>query len=195
MMRWVRALIMGDMFYLMAYGLIAPIFALFLRDKIPGATLIAVGIAEATFLISLATLRPFVHLSTKSDIRGWRTQSLLWFGSVLVVISPFLLLLARDMLDVCVIQMIFGIGVAFSEPAWSRLMDNSCSLENRQGSEIQQTIGTLTAAGLVAVGGFVAQTQGMDMLLAFLGFTLLAAALIMAAIYRSLGRLVRARNI
>ena len=74
-------------------------------------------------------------------------------------------------------------------------MDNSCDLENRTGSEVQQTLGTLTAAGLVAIGGFVAQTQGMDVLLGFLGITLLAAALLMAVIYRSLGRLVRARNV
>jgi len=195
MLRWMRAILLGDMFYLMAFGLISPIFALFLQDRIPSATVMSVGIAEAAFLISLATLRPFIHLSTRNDSRGWRTQSYLWFGSFLVVLAPFLLLLARDMLDVIVIQMIYGTGVAFAEPAWSRLMDRTCGLDDASKQEPKNAANTLLAAGIAVLGGFIAQYEGMPALLYYLGVTLLGAALLMAILYHQLGRLTPKANV
>jgi len=188
MLRWIRAILLGDMFYLMAFGMISPIFALFLQDRIPGATVMGVGMAEAAFLLSLATLRPFVHLSTRNDGRGWRTQSHLWFGSFLTILAPFLLLLARDMLDVIVIQMIYGTGVAFAEPAWSRLMDRTCGIDDASKQEPKNAANTLLAAGIAVLGGFIAQYEGMPALLYFLGMTLIGAALIMSILYHQLGR-------
>ncbi len=187
MNRWVRTIIQGDMFYLIAFGLLTPIFALFLIDRIPNASLLTVGIAEAIFLMTLAILRPFTQLSSQSDTKGFRTQYLLWFGSVLIVLSPFLYLLSRDMLDIFVIQMIYGIGVAFSEPAWSRLVSQTCSMSATKYNEPYLATGTLVAAGLAALGGFIAEKQGIPALLLYVGVTLFCAALIMIVLYSRLG--------
>ncbi len=187
MNRWIRTIIQGDMFYLVAFGLLTPIFALFLIDRIPNASLLTVGIAEAIFLMTLAILRPFTQLSSQSDTKGYRTQYLLWFGSVFIVLSPFLYLLSRDMLDIFVIQMIYGIGVAFSEPAWSRLVSQTTALPNNKYSEPYYATGTLIAAGLAAIGGFIAEKEGIPSLLLFVGATLFCAALVMIFIYSRIG--------
>ncbi len=187
MNRWLRTVIQGDMFYLIAFGLLTPIFALFLIDRIPNASLLTVGIAEAIFLLTLAILRPFTQLSSQSDTKGYRTQYLLWFGSVLIVLAPFLYLLSRDMLDIFVIQMIYGIGIAFSEPAWSRLISQTCTISPTKYNEPYFTTGTLAAAGLAAIGGFVAENQGIPALLLYVGATLFCAALFMILLYSRIG--------
>lgn len=187
MNRWIRTIIQGDMFYLIAFGLLTPIFALFLIERIPNASLLTVGIAEAIFLMTLAILRPFTQLSSQSDTKGFRTQYLLWFGSIFIVLSPFLYLLSRDMLDIFVIQMIYGIGVAFSEPAWSRLVSQTTKLPSNKFNEPYYATGTLVAAGLAAIGGFIADKEGIPMLLIYIGTTLFFAALIMIFIYNRIG--------
>ena len=172
---------------MIAFGLLTPIFALFLIERIPNASLLTVGMAEAIFLMTLAILRPFTQLSSQSDTKGYRTQYLLWFGSIFIVLSPFLYLLSRDMLDIFVIQMIYGIGVAFSEPAWSRLVSQTCSLPSGKYNEPYYATGTLVAAGLAAIGGFIAEMQGIPALLLYVGTTLFCAALVMVYIYNRLG--------
>ncbi len=187
MNRWIRTIIQGEMFYLIAFGLLTPIFALFLIERIPNANLLTVGIAEAIFLLTLAILRPFTHLSSDSDLKGFRTQHLLWFGSALIVLAPFLYLLSRDMMDIYVIQMIYGIGVAFSEPAWSRLINKTCTIYPTKYNQPYFTTGTLAAAGLAAIGGFIADTQGIPALLVYVGATLFCASIIMIMIYGRIG--------
>lgn len=181
MLKWLRTIILGDMFYLTAFGLISPIFALFLKEQLPGANIFAVAMAEVFFLLSLGLIKPFAKLYTKNDTRGWRTQNFLWFGSCLVVAAPLLYLISRDMLDIFVVQVLYGVGIAFSEPAWSRLVDISSQKDHNPSLfEQYNTLGTLIAAAMAGVGGFVAQYQGMRPLLVFLATTLACASLLMA---------------
>ena len=184
--RWMRLLTMGDMVYLMAFGLLAPVFALFLKQQIPGVTLMSVGLAEAVFLLTLGLIRPFAELSCKNDFRGLRAQKMLWFGSVLAICAPFFYLMARDMVDIYVIQALYGVGLAFSEPAWDRMEMKTCHLASGPIWFRLDAFGALLAAGLALLGGTIAQNQGMGALLAFFGVTLLLASALMAVAYRRL---------
>ena len=174
---------MGDMTYILAFGLMAPVFALFLRQQIMDASLLGVGLAEASYLLALGLVRPFVELSCRNDTRGWRTRQFLWFGSVLAVLAPFFYIMARDMVDVYVIQFLFGVGIAFSEPAWTRVDAATCPVAMQSIWFRFDAFGSLLAAGLAVVGGMVAEAQGMPALLFYLGCTLFVAALMMAVAY------------
>ncbi len=187
-----RLLAMGDMVYLMAFGLLAPLFALFLKQQIPGVTPLSVGFAEAVFLLVLGTVRPFTELACRNDFRGWRAQNFLWFGSVLAVGAPFFYLMARDMVDIYVIQALYGVGLAFSEPAWDRMEQKTCHLANGPVWFRLDAFGALLAAGLALLGGMIADSQGIPALLVFFGVTLFLAALLMGAAYRRLALNARA---
>jgi hypothetical protein len=187
MFRWLRALVLGDSFYLTAFGLLTPIFALFLTERIPGANILTVAIAEAVYLASIGVIRPFSQLYARNDSSGWRTQHLLWFGSAFVILTPFLYLMSRDMVDVYVIQLLYGIGIAFCEPAWTRLMDKTCAIDHDDIFDRYNTLSTLLAAGLALVGGFIADQQGPAALLIYLDVTTLIAALAFVALYGRFG--------
>ncbi|MBU2566402.1 hypothetical protein KKG46_02480 [Patescibacteria group bacterium] len=184
--QWLRLLLEGEFIYITAIGLIAPIFSIFLRDTIFDATLLTIGIAEGIFLLTLAILRPFTQLTTQKDAKGWRTQHFFWYGGLLVVLVPFLYLLARDMIDIYVIQMLYGLGIAFCEPAWIRMTDLTCKIRTSTNWEQFNTVGTLLAAGMAALAGYVAHNYGIKPLFIFIG-TMLAFTIIgMNAIYYKL---------
>jgi hypothetical protein len=187
MFKWLRALVIGDMFYLTTFGLLSPIFALFLVERVPGSNLLTVGISVAIYLAVVGILKPFAQLYAKNDTTGWRTQSLLWFGSTFIVLTPFLYMLARDMMDVYVIQMLYGIGIAFCEPAWSRMMDKTCAIDNVDSLDRYNTMSTLLAAGLALIGGFIADQQGVTTLLLFLDALALCAAILLIMLYWRFG--------
>lgn len=181
-----RLLAMGNMVYLMAFGLLGPIFSLFLKEQIPGATLVSVGLAEAIFLLSLGLIRPFSELSCKNDFRGHRAEKMLWFGSAFAIATPFLYMMARDMIDIYVIQALYGVGMAFSEPAWDRMEQKTCHLASGPVWFRLDAFGALLAAGLALVGGMIAQDQGMTALLAFFGVTLFFASSLVVVAYNRL---------
>ncbi|HPN15479.1 MAG TPA: hypothetical protein PLF71_05235 [bacterium] len=187
MFRWLRALAVSDMMYLTVFGLLAPIFALFLRERIPGVTLLTVGLAEGIYLLTIGILRPFSQLYSKNDLTGWRTQHLLWFGSFFAAMTPFLYLMARDMIDIYVIQILYGVGIVFCEPGWSRLMDKACQYRSFLSTERYNTIGTLTAAGLALIGGFIADQYGMVTLLIYMNVTIVVAAGFLCVLYWRFG--------
>ena len=180
---FIQALLFGDMFYLTAFGLLTPIFAVFLRDRVPNITLISVGLAEAFFLLTVALLRPFARLNAENDRKGWRTQVHLWFGSALIVLTPLMYLMATDMQDIYVIQILYGIGLVFCEPAWLRLTEilrkKHVEFKNAQ----YQSLGGLLAAAMALIGGFIAQYSGIPALLLFLGVMLACAAVLMITLY------------
>ena len=181
--QWLRLLLEGELIYITAFGLIAPIFSIFLKDAIFDATLLNIGIAEGIFLLTLAVLRPFTQLTTQRDKKGWRTQHLFWYGGVLVALVPFLYLLARDMIDIYVIQMLFGLGMAFSEPAWIRMTDLTCKIRISNNWEQFNTVGTLFAAGMAALAGYIAHNYGIRPLFVFIGIALMLTVLTMNAVY------------
>lgn len=191
MFRWLRSLVIGEMFYLTAFGLLTPVFSLFLIERIPGANLLTVSISIAIYLAVVGSIRPFVQLYAKNDTSGWRTQYMLWFGSAFVAATPFLYIMSRDMIDVYVIQLLYGIGIAFCEPAWSRLIDTSCRTTQGNTLERYNTLSTLLAAGLALIGGFIAEQEGVFSLLLFLDISILLAAILLVGLYWRFGLTTR----
>ncbi|MBM3281195.1 MAG: MFS transporter [Candidatus Harrisonbacteria bacterium] len=66
----VRFFILADLMVFSGWGLIDPLFSIFIIEKIPGATLITVGISTALYLVSRALIQlPIAHFidATKNE--------------------------------------------------------------------------------------------------------------------------------
>jgi len=178
-----RIILQSEMFYLSAFGLLAPILALFLTDKIPSINLLNVGIAVGLYLLTLGILRPFIQLASRDDSRGLRTFHLLWFGGLLISMMPFLYILSRDIVDIYVAQILYGVGVVFMEPAVLKIMGTTCNIKKQGHWENFNTADSLLAAGFAAVSGFITQKQGLEAMFSYIGLVLLLTAFIIAALY------------
>ncbi len=118
MNRKIILLVLSDILILSSFGLIAPIFAIFIIG-IEGGNLITAGIATGIFLIVRSTAQ--FPLSRFLIDKHRHKSRLLLVGTALIVLVPFIYILAEDVYILFIAQAIYGLGTAFAYPSWFSL--------------------------------------------------------------------------
>jgi len=111
-------LILSDIFILSAFGLISPIFAIFIREGISGGSILAAGIASSIFWVvkSLAQLPLSIYIDKRKE-----KLSLLLIGTFLIVIVPLIYAFSPHVNFIYFAQAIYALGAAMAYPAWFSL--------------------------------------------------------------------------
>jgi MFS family permease len=169
-------LILSDILILSSFGLIGPIFAIFIMDGVDGGNLVTAGLATTIFLVvkscvQLPLSRFFI------DKEKHKTHSLL-LGTLLIISIPFLYAAAKDISTIFIAQAIYGLGAAMAYPAWFSLfttyMDKKhkgfeytlwstgvgigCAITAYLGAEVAELVGfkyLFFLVGAIAVLGFL----------------------------------------
>lgn len=113
-----RALILSDLFLLGGFGLIQPIFAVFMLDEISGSTITAIGIATAVQLVAKGFFQIIIAKWTDAEAGNRRELLTLFIGSLLMSATPFGLIFATNIWHVYIVQFIYGFGAACAFPGW-----------------------------------------------------------------------------
>lgn len=157
----IRTLTIADVFILFGFGLVGPIFAIFLTENIKGGSVEVVGIASMIYLItkSLGQL-PVAQVIDK--IKGERDD--FWtmvVGSIGISSVPLLYLLARVPLHVYIIQFIYGLSQAMVFPSWMAIFTRHIEPE-KEGIAwgLYYTLIDLSSAGAALLGGIIAKNMG-----------------------------------
>ncbi|MDO8601109.1 MAG: MFS transporter [bacterium] len=156
-----RLLISYDLLTISSFGLLQPIFAIFLKEDITGASIASVGIASTIFLITKSVLPPFLGKIADSETGNKRKIRFLFIGSLLVVITPLIYIVATNMYHIYFAQFIYGLGYAFAFPAWYTLYTRFID-KNKEGYQwsIYDTTTGLAGALTAFAGGIIAQYFG-----------------------------------
>jgi len=173
-----KLLILSDILIISSFGLIAPIFAIFIDGGIEGGSLVSAGLATTIFLVvkSSAQLPLSKYLIDKEKHK----TRLLVFGTFLIITVPFIYVFAEHVNTIFVAQAIYGLGTAFAYPAWFSLFITYVNKKHK-GFEyaIYSTSVGLGMALSAFLGAKIAETFGFKPLfifvgaIAFLGFLLL----------------------
>lgn len=143
------------------FGLITPIFAVFLTEQIRGGSLVVVGVAEMIYLGTKSIFQiPVSLLIDKTP--GERIDFYSMFlGGILITLVPFLYLFAEFPWQIYILQFIYGLGSALDWPAWMGLFTRHID-ENKESFEwsLQTTFEELGMAGAALVGGILAERLG-----------------------------------
>jgi hypothetical protein len=170
----------ADLLAVAAFGLILPIFALFLFDNIPDATIQGVAMAQALFLGSKAI---FDLLFSTYDAHHppppKKAAHRVALGYLVMAAIPLGYAGAHGMDDIFLLQMALGLGVGLVGTAWHDLFTASTD-QRWHGSEFTayRTAAGFACAATAIMGGIVAQLFGYQILLMALS-ALPAAASIM----------------
>lgn len=183
--RVVRHLVMSDFVLNFAFGLLAPIFAVFILRNIEGGSLRVIGLATACYwLARTMTTVPLSRLMDKTD--GERDEFYFSvFGSFLISTVPLFYLFARLPWHIYLIQFIFGLANSMAVPAWRILFTDHID-RGKTGFEWSLediAIGVSTATSAY-FGSVLADKFGFQMvfvLLAVLGYT---ATMVLIPIHR-----------
>ena len=125
--RVVRFMVLSDLLLFSGWGLISPIFAIFVIGNIEGATLTVVGISSATYWLSRALIQPGTaklldrRLGEKDDF--WA----LVLSLFVIAIASFALAVVRTPMSLYLVQVLHGGAFGIYSVAWpaifSRHMD------------------------------------------------------------------------
>lgn len=166
----IKILTFSDVLIVSGWGLINPIFAVFVTQQIKGGNLELIGLASAVyFIVRSLLLVPFARLidSIKGEIDDFVVMAA---GSALMSLTPFLYSFARTNLHILLLQGLLGFASAMVSPGWlaifTRHIDKHIEAEEWGLYSSMVGIGTALAA---ALGGFLVEKFGFRFLYLIVG--------------------------
>ncbi|MFH2062916.1 MAG: MFS transporter [bacterium] len=171
----VRLLVISDVIWMGALGLLGPIFSLFVVEFIEGADASVAGTAAAIYLITKSILQiPAASLIDR--IRGEKDDFWIMFlGSIAAALIPLLYLVIRTPGQLYLVQFLYGGIVAFTFPSYMALFTRHID-RGREGTDwgIYFTLTDLSGAAAASIGGVLATKVGYHPLIVVLaGISLL----------------------
>lgn len=156
-----KLLITYDLLTISSFGLAQPIFAIFLKEEITGASVAAIGTASAIFLASKSIIQPFVGKIADHEKSNKREIIFLFFGAILIISTPLIYIVAENIYHIYLAQFVYGVGSAFSFASWYALYSKFID-KNKEGYEwsIYDSITGLASAFTAFIGGFITQFFG-----------------------------------
>jgi MFS family permease len=177
MNRVILFLILSDILILSAFGLVAPIFAIFLKENIAGGSITAAGLASTIFFLvkSFTQLPLSRYIDTRKEKLGF-----LIAGTFLIVTVPLIYALSPNINFIYIAQVVYGFGAAMSYPAWFTLFTNHLDRKHQGWEWSVWGTGVGLGVALTAyLGAKMAERFGFASVfysvavLSFLGMTLL----------------------
>lgn len=182
-----QVLTTSDVLMLSGFGLISPIFAVFVTDQIRGASLTAVGLASTIYLLIKSGLQvPAAQLIDR--IRGERDDFfLMLIGSLIISLTPLSYIFIRSVSQLFLAQAIYGIGGALSYPAWLAIFTRHID-KKRTGWEWSIYYSSIDLAGAATggVGGFLAERFGFRSLFLLVSLVSFLGTFWLLKVYKSL---------
>ncbi|MFC1625314.1 MFS transporter [Patescibacteria group bacterium] len=183
----IRILTVSDVIIISSFGLISPIFAIFVTNTVKGGSVAVAGLAAGIYLITRSIFQiPLGILIDK--IKGEKDD--FWamlIGSILFSIIPLFYLIISTPLHLYVVQFFYGIATAMVIPSWYAIFTRHID-KNYEGVEwgAYQTFVDLGAAGTAFLGGFLAQKFGFPPLFILVSFVSLIGSLFLLGVRKNM---------
>ncbi len=191
----IRVLVLGDVMFFSAFGLIGPIFAVFVTNQIVGATVATAGFAATINLLVRALLQ--MPIARYIDRRKGEKDDFIFMvaGSTLISIVPFAYFFVSTPLHLYLAQAILGVGGALTNPGWFAIFTRHID-KGKEGTEwTLENVGVgLAAAGTAAIGGILAQNFGFHNLFLIVGIVSLLGLVIQISLYSTVIELDHGRS-
>lgn len=181
--RVVKYLVLSDLFLLLGWGFIDPIFSVFIVERIAGATLITVGVAAALYWILKSILQmPIANyldktLGEKDDFTA------LVGGLLLAGFSALSFAWIDNTWELYVVQCVHAVAFALYVPAWSSIFSRHLDKDRISFDwSLDSTVAGVAAGISGLLAGIIAAAWGFVAVFVLAGiFSLVAAFVLMAA--------------
>ncbi len=183
----VKFLTISDIIILTSFGLITPIFAIFIKDNIEGGSVEVAGFSVAIFLFTKSLGQvPIARLVDK--IKGEKDD--FWFlfsGSIGVSLVPLMYIFISTPASLYMVQFFYGLCAAMIFPCWmavfTRHIDKNC-----EGVEwgVYRTMVDFGCAVAALLGGLLAYRFGFTHLFAVISVVSFMGSLFILFIYNEM---------
>ncbi len=171
----IRVLISADFLLQAGWGLIGPIFAIFLTKQIQGGSVEMVGFISATYWISKSIVQPFI--AHYFDIKQGEKDDFKFLvgGMYLANLIPLGYVFSTQLWHIFILEFIRGLAMACVVPSWSAIFTRHINKGWEAFSWSIESTGIGFAAGFAAAfGGILTNVLGfraLFVLVSFFGLT------------------------
>jgi len=161
--RIVKYLILSDLAFYAGWGLISPIFAIFIVEKIQGGNVLVAGLSSAVYLILIALLRVPMGIFLDSKPGERDDYWFLTVGLFIAALIPFGFIFSRFPWHIYLLQAIHAIGMAMSLSAWPAIFTRHID-KGKESTEwgLDATSVGLGAGISGAIGGWAVTKFGFN---------------------------------
>jgi len=161
--RIVKYLILSDLVFWAGWGLITPVFAIFIVDKIEGGSLLVVGVATAIYWISKSLLRVPIGIFLDTSPGEKDDYWFLTIGLFIAALIPFGFVFCHLPWQIYILQIIYAIGMAMSLSGWSAIFTRHID-RGKEATEwgLDATLLGLGTGISGAIGGWAVSKFGFD---------------------------------
>jgi len=181
--RIVKFFILTDFLLLTGWGMISPIFSVFIIQKVAGATLVTIGIGAAIYWIVKSIIQfPIARFLDKTD--GERDDFyVLVAGLILAGITAFLFSLVAKPWQLYLVQLFQALAFGLYVPSWYSMFSRHLDKGSYAFEWSLDSAGVGIASGFAGIiGGVIANALGFQAVFILAGiFSLIAALVIVAA--------------
>ncbi len=168
--RVIKYLILSDLAFWTGWGLITPIFAIFIVERIEGGNAFVVGIASATYWITKSLLRVPIGVFLDACPSERDDYFSLVAGLFIAALVPFGLIFVTTPLSLYIMQGFHGLGLALSLAGWTAIFTRHID----KGKEATEWSLNATSIGLGtgaagAIGGWAVTRFGFTPVLLVVG--------------------------
>ncbi len=159
----VKYLVLSDLVFYAGWGLITPIFAIFIINNIQGGTILIAGIASSIYWVLKSALRVPLGVFLDSHKGEKDDYFFLVFGLLIAALVPFGYIFSKLPWHIYALQAIYAIGMAMSVSGWAAIFTRHID-KGKEATEwgldsASYGIGMGVAA---AVGGLAVTTFGFN---------------------------------
>ncbi|MFA5048064.1 MAG: MFS transporter [Patescibacteria group bacterium] len=181
----IRLITLSDIMILGGYGLISPIFAVFVTYQIRGGSVETAGIAMAIYAIAQSAFQIPVGILI-DKIKGERDDFFtLFFGSLVFSIVPLFYLIVHTPMELYIVQFFYGLATATTLPAWYAIFTRHID-KKHEGIEWGAYRTLVDVGGGIAalLGGYIAYHYSFAPLFMLVSLTSLIGTAFLLGIYR-----------
>ncbi len=173
--RLIRCFIISDFLFFSGWGLISPIFAIFVIQQIPGADLITVGTVAAVYWVIKALFQ--IPVSIYLDRHAGERDDFYALVAALMLagFTSLAFLLTRTTVQLYTVVLLQGIAFGLYTPAWSAMFARHLDREHYSFDWSLDSTAVGLAAGITGfIGGALA--TGLGFTAVFIGASILSFA-------------------
>lgn len=183
----IKTLIFSDVLILGSFGLINPIFAIFIDEQIIGGGVEVAGFAAAIYLLTKSFLQIFVGRHVDKDHKDKDDFWFLAIGTLLIALVPLLYIYSFYPWHIYLLQIMYGVGAAMSFPTWMAIFTRHLDKFHEAYQWGIYDTSTGLVAGITAVfGGIVASKYGFDTLFYLISGITLLGLMILFLVYKAI---------
>ena len=177
--RIVKYLILGDLAFEASWGLISPVFAIFIVEKIKGGSAFVVGIASAIYLVLFALVRiPLAMFLDKMPKEG-DDFLFMFLGFLFTSFVPFGFIFSKFSWQIYFLQAIQGIGMAMAFSGYMSIFTKYID-KGKEATEwgIRASLISLATGITAAIGGGLVTKFGFNLVFFMVGVLSLIGSLL-----------------